>query len=148
VEQSPWETNSRLVVENIPLSWSLKCITVFTISYHRSLSNPPSHPISLRSVLVISSHHAKFQLVSSVQVFWLHFFFVSPEVPGPNLGRINWGFRGFTQHGDFGIVGALPSTVFMSLSCGELWRGSRRQAHRADCRTVLQVEWEACVVAS
>jgi len=64
MEQSPsWEANSRLASQELPAfhgTW--RFITVFTRAYHWSLfwarimQSTPSHPISLRSIPVLSSH--------------------------------------------------------------------------------------------
>ena len=62
-EQSPWEANRFSASQEIPhIWWNPKFITAFTSARHLSLSSAtsiqaiPSHPPSLRSILILFSH--------------------------------------------------------------------------------------------
>jgi len=71
-----WEGNSSLARQEIPrLLWNLRSITVFIEARHWILSWPmwiqsmPSHPVSWRSILILSSHlRQSFQNSVSVHV--------------------------------------------------------------------------------
>jgi hypothetical protein len=64
MEQSPsWEANSHSASQKIPhLLWTRRFVTVFTkarhcfISWARCSKSTPPYPVSLRSILILSSH--------------------------------------------------------------------------------------------
>jgi hypothetical protein len=87
-QSSSWEANSHLVMKFRAFYGTRRFITVFTTARHWSLSwarctqSTPSHPISLRSILILSSHlRPGLPCSSSLQVFQPKYFMHFSSLP-------------------------------------------------------------------